>query len=284
MAHMEDAGKRSETRSKFVDLPQEISKRFIQLVDYLGGWVALIMVVAFLSWWEFVSRSERVSSLFFPAPTIIAATLLDMTRSGELAEDLLPTLKRVMSGFVLGGGAGLLLGLSMGWSARLRTAFDPIIAALHPVPKIALLPVFLIIFGFGETSRIVMVSISAFFPMLINSMAGVLQINPTYFEVAKNYGANRWQIFRRLVLPASLPMVLTGARLSLTLALTITIVIELRYGNQGLGTVIWLAWETLRTKNLYAVVAVLAALGMSFNFSLMLLKSYLVPWHEDASK
>lgn len=281
MAHLENARKRSETGSKFVDLIQKNSKRLAQLVDYLGAWLALIIVVTFLLWWEFISRSGRVSALFFPAPTTIAATLVDMTLSGELAEDFFPTLKRVLSGFVIGGGAGLLLGLSMGWSIRLRTALDPIIAALHPIPKISLLPIFLIIFGFGETSRIVMVSVSAFFPMLINSMAGVLQINPTYFEVAKNYGASHWKIFRRVVLPGSLPLVLTGARLSLTIALVITIVIELRFGNVGLGTVIWLAWETLRTNNLYAVVAVLAALGMSFNISLLWLKKYLVPWHEE---
>lgn len=283
MAHLEDAGKRSETRSKFVGLLREISNSFVQLVDYLGAWAALIIVIAFLLWWEFVSRTERVIVLFFPAPTTIAATLVEMTRSGELAKDFFPTLNRALSGFIIGGGIGLLLGLLMGWSNRLRTAIDPIFAAIHPIPKISLLPIFLLIFGFGETSRIVMVSISAFFPMLISSMAGVLQINPTYFEVAKNYGANRWNIFRRVVVPASLPLVLTGARLSLTMALTITIVLEVRFGNVGLGTVIWLAWETLRTKNLYAVVVVLAALGMSFNFSILWLKTYLVPWHAEAN-
>lgn len=282
MAHLEDAGKRSKTRSQFVGLLERLANRFIQLLDYLGSWAGLIIVISFFLWWEFISQTGRVSALFFPAPTIIAATLVEMIQSGALAEDLIPTIRRVFLGFVIGGGSGLILGLSMGWSLRLRTVFDPIIAAIHPIPKISLLPVFLIIFGFGETSRVVMVAISAFFPMLINSMAGVTQINPTYFEVAKNYGANRWKIFRRVVLPGSLPMILTGARLSLTLSLLITIVIELRMGNVGLGTVIWLAWETLRTRNLYAVVIVLALLGMSFNFSIIWLKKYLVPWHEEA--
>lgn len=282
MAHLEDAGKRRETRSRSVDLLQTGFLQVNRLIEFLGPWVALIIVLGFFSWWEFVSQTGRVSVLFFPAPTNIVATLVDMTLSGELAEDLIPTLRRVVSGFVLGGSAGLLVGISMGWSSRLRIALDPLIAALHPIPKISLLPIFLIIFGFGESSRIVMVSISAFFPMLINSMAGVLQINPNYFEVAKNYGANNWKIFKRVVFPGSLPMILTGARLSLTLSLVITLVIEMRYGSVGLGTVIWLAWETLRTNNLYAVVAILAALGIIFNASLLMLKNYLVPWHQEA--
>ena len=129
-------------------------------------------------------------------------------------------------------------------------------------------------------SRTVMVSIAAFFPMLINSMAGVTQINPTYFEVARNYGASQWKIFRRVVLPANLPLVLTGVRLALTMSLTITIVVEIRWGSTGLGTNIWLAWETLRTQILYAVVAVLSLLGMTFNFSLLALTKLLVPWHQ----
>lgn len=245
-------------------------------------WVSFFIVAAFFGTWELLSRSGRVNTLFFPAPTAIAATLAEMISSGELAEDFIPTFRRMLSGFAIGAGTGLILGLLMGWSKRLRVAFDPIIAALHPVPKIALLPIILIIFGFGESSRIVMVSIAAFFPMLINSMAGVTQINPTYFEVTKNYGASQWKVFWRVVLPGSLPMILTGARLALTLALTITIVVEIRFGNVGLGTVIWLAWETLRTKQLYAVVGVLSALGMSINFTLLGLKKILVPWHEDA--
>ena len=248
-----------------------------------GLWVSVLLVALFFIIWEIRSQLEMVNTLFFPAPTTIAATLTEMIRSGELAPHFMATIKRVLSGFAIGAGTGLLVGLLMGWSKRLRTVFDPIIAALHPIPKISLLPIMLIIFGFGETSRVVMVSISAFFPMMINSMAGVLQINPTFFDVTKNYGASRWKVFRRVLLPGSLPLILTGARLSLTLALTITIVVEIRFGNLGLGKIIWLAWETLRTTELYAVVVLLSALGMSFNFALLWLKNYLAPWHSEAN-
>lgn len=280
MEHMEDAGKRSETGVKPVAKLKGFGSSILGLVDRLGPWSALVIVVLFFSWWEFISRTEMVSTLFFPTPTSIFSTLVEMITTGKLTEDFLATMRRVFSGFLIGGSVGLLLGLSMGWIARLRIVLDPIVAAVHPIPKISLLPIILVIFGFGEMSRTVMVSIAAFFPMLINSMAGVTQINPTYFEVARNYGASQWKIFRRVVLPASLPLVLTGARLALTMSLTITIVVEIRWGSTGLGTNIWLAWETLRTQILYAVVAVLSLLGMTFNFSLLALTKLLVPWHQ----
>lgn len=277
MAHLENAGKRDTRRTEY----RSITTKAKMAWSKPERWAPIIIVVVFFSVWEFLAQTDRIYTLFFPAPTSIAATLAEMIRSGKMAEDFVPTVRRMFSGFAIGAGAGLIVGLSMGWSSRLRAALDPIVAAIHPIPKISLLPIILIIFGFGELSRVVMVSISAFFPMLINSMAGVTQINPTYFEVTKNYKASQWKVFRRVVLPGSLPLVLSGARLALTLALTITIVIEIRFANEGLGTVIWLSWETLRTTHLYAVVAVLSVLGMSINFALLWLKKVLVPWHED---
>jgi NitT/TauT family transport system permease protein len=153
---------------------------------------------------------------------------------------------------------------------------------LHPVPKITFLPIVLILFGLGENSRLILISFSAFFPMVINCMAAVLQINPIYFEVAENYGAGTWSVFRRVVWPGSLAGVLTGARLSLVRALGATIVIEIRYANEGLGEVIWTSWETLRTTHLYSVVILIAALGVSINSTLLRVRSYIAPWHKSS--
>jgi NitT/TauT family transport system permease protein len=244
-------------------------------------WFSLLVIILFLLVWEWLARTARVSALFFPAPTATLERLVDWTLTGELAAEFAITFKRVVLGFVYGGGAGLLLGLAMGWSSRLRTMLDPIVAALHPVPKLAVLPVILILFGIGESSRLILISISTFFPMFISSMAAVLQINPTFFEVARNYGAGRWQIFRRVVVPGSMPIVLSGARLALNLSLSITMAVELRFADTGLGAVLWLSWETLRTTYLYATVLILALLGIGFNWSLIVIKKRLVPWHQE---
>ena len=243
--------------------------------------VPVAIVVGFLLLWEWLSQTGRVSTLFFPAPTHSLKTLYDWAQSGELWHEFSVTFSRVVLGFAYGGGIGLLTGLLLGYSRRLRAMFDPLIAAIHPVPKLAVLPIILIIFGIGEESRLILISFSTFFPVFINSMAGVLQINPIYFEVAANYGASRWQTFRRVVVPCSLPIVLSGARLALNLSLSITMAIELRFANDGLGTVLWLSWETLRTSLLYATVIILAIMGIVFNWSLVTAKKRLAPWHQE---
>ena len=123
---------------------------------------------------------------------------------------------------ILGAGTGLLVGLAMGAWPGLHRQLDPLVALVHPIPKIALLPLILVVFGIGETSKIVLAALGSFFPMLINTVAGVRQINPTYFEVARSCGASHAQTFRRVVVPGSLPMVLTGARLAVNFAVILT--------------------------------------------------------------
>jgi NitT/TauT family transport system permease protein len=187
----------------------------------------------------------------------------------------------MMSGFAVGSLAGLLLGLSMGWLPWLRNVLDPLFASIHPVPKMALFPLVLIIFGLGESSKIVMISIAAFFPMLINSMAGVRQIDPLFFDIARNYGATRGQIFRRVVLPGSLPFVLSGVRLAMNNSILLTIVVEMIVGRTGLGSMIWFSWETLRTDYLYAALFTISVVGLSINRGLERSTRVLVPWNRD---
>jgi NitT/TauT family transport system permease protein len=136
----------------------------------------------------------------------------------------------------------------------------------------------MIVFGIGETSKVVVVAVASFFPMLINTMAGVRQIHPIHFEVAKNYGASLRKIFTRIVVPGSLPLILTGMRLALNIALLLTIAVELVAAQKGLGSMIWFAWETMRTEELYVSLIVTAILGISFNFLLQTITKYLIPW------
>jgi ABC-type nitrate/sulfonate/bicarbonate transport system permease component len=272
MAHLEDAGRRGE--KELVDTRLKKGLR-------LEWWLPAVIVAVALTVWEWQVRSGGLSALFFPAPSTIGRTLIRLLTNGELAVNVGATLSRLLLGFALGGLPALILGMAMGWSRRLRAVVDPLIAATHPVPKIAVLPLIMIIFGIGESSKVVVVAVAAFFPMLINTMAGVRQISPIYFEVAENYGASLFKVFTRVVVPGSLPLVLTGARLALNVALLITIAVELVAAQQGLGEMIWFAWETLRTEELYASLVVTAILGISFNLILQRLTARLVPWQVE---
>lgn len=238
----------------------------------------LVCVLLAAVLWEWSARRGIISALFFPAPTTIAATLSKWLANGALTPHLTATFLRLGIGGGCGGVVGLGFGLMMGWSPRLRHMLDPFIAAAHPLPKMAVLPLVMILFGIGETSKIVLIAVSAFFPMVINTVAGVRQIQPLYFDVARDYGASAGMVFRRIIIPGSLPMILTGLRLAANIAFTITISIEIVTAQKGVGAIIWLAWETLRTEELYAALAVIAALGIVINWSIKRLTVWLLPW------
>jgi len=243
-------------------------------------WLPGLILIILVGCWEVASRREIISALFFPAPSIIMRALIRSLIDGELLSHMGATLSRVFQAFIIGGLPAIIIGLAMGWSRRLRAGIDPIIAAIHPVPKIALLPLAMIFFGIGELSKVMTAAAATFFPMLINCMAGVQQINIIHFEVAKNFRANPLRVFMRVVWPGSLPMVIAGSRVAINIALVVTIAIELVSAQKGLGVMIWFGWETMRTEELYAGLIVISGLGIGFNLILECVKRYLVPWKQ----
>lgn len=245
---------------------------------------APVAVLIGLLVWEWAARTGHVKALFFPAPSFIAQTIWRMTTDGRLGVHMSASVLRMLNGFLLGAVPGLTLGLLSGWSRRLRLIVDPIIAAAHPVPKVSLLPLVMIIFGMREISKVIVIAIVCFFPMMINAAAAVREIPPIYYEVAENYGASMRRLLTRVVAPAALPLILNAVRLSLNSALTLTLAVELVATRQGLGTLIWLAWETLRTEELYAVITVTALLGISMNLILHRLYQILVPWQVERTR
>jgi ABC-type nitrate/sulfonate/bicarbonate transport system permease component len=240
-------------------------------------WLSILLA------WEICAQAGWISRLFFPPPSSILGTLARMIVTGKLWVDLSYTLARLTLGLILGSGLGVLLGWWMGWSRAANTLLGPAVAAIHPLPKLALLPLVLIVFGIGESSKIVLIALTAFFPMLINSMAGVLQIDELTWQVARHYHAHGWLLLRRVILPGSLPMVVPGAQLALNTALMVTVAVELISAQQGLGAVIWLAWQTLRTAEMYAILIVIAGLGLISNYALAIVVRRLMPWRRRDS-
>jgi NitT/TauT family transport system permease protein len=199
--------------------------------------------------------------------------------TGKLAAETGLTLQRLLLGLVFGGGPGLLLGLLMGWWRPLRIVLDPFVAALHPIPKIAILPLIMVFLGIDEAPKVAVAALGAFFPMLINTMEGVRQIHPIHFEIAQNCGASRWKVFQRVIWPASLPYMLTGLRLALNVTLLLVVAVEMVSARQGLGAMMWLAWELMRSEHLYAALLVIIFFGLGFNALVYYLARVLTPWH-----
>lgn len=244
-----------------------------------GPWPALLATAVLLGLWEVCARTSDSASILFPAPSVIAAVLVRGLRRGELLRTVGATLGRLASGLVLGGVPALGLGLAMGFSPRVRAAVDPLVAAAHAIPKIAILPILMILLGLGEAPKIAVVAAAAFFPLLISTMSGVRQISPIHFEVAHGYGASAPRIFWRVLVPGSLPLILSGTRLAFNAALLITISLEIVAARSGLGATIWMAWQTMRVEELYASLAVTSLIGVGFNSALAFVGRRLVPWH-----
>ncbi|HVA24164.1 MAG TPA: ABC transporter permease subunit, partial [Chloroflexota bacterium] len=163
--------------------------------------VSLFSPVLLLLLWEVLVRVHLLDARFFPAPTSIIATFKQLIVSKELLIDIKDTLGRVGVGLLMGSIPGLALGVAMGLSAPVRAFFKPMVAALFPIPKIAILPLIMLIFGLGEMSKYISVAIGVVFLVLINTMAGVMNIDKIYLEVGQNFGANRWQFFKTIANP-----------------------------------------------------------------------------------
>ena len=185
--------------------------------------INLASPLALLLLWELCSRVGLIDARFFPPPSKILQQFAALSQSGELWTNTWASLTRLFWGALIGGVPALVLGIVMGLYRPLRAIMEPIVAATYPVPKSAILPLILLIFGLGEASKIAMVAIGVFYPMLMNAMAGVMQINRIYLEVGRNFGAGRWQTFRTIALPGALPLIMTGSKLGLGMGLILIV-------------------------------------------------------------
>jgi NitT/TauT family transport system permease protein len=249
-------------------LSRQTSERLIGLLS-----PALLLLL-----WEVLADARLIDQRFFPAPSHIALTLVKLTRSGELWTNLSASLYRLFWGYLLGGVPALLLGLTMGLYRPVRAAIDPLVAATYPIPKSAILPLVLLIFGLGEASKITMVALGVFYPMIINTTAGVLEIDRIYLDVGKNFGAGGWQRFYTIALPGAAPLIMAGIKLGTGLGLILIAIAEMVGAKDGIGFMIWNAWQLMSVDTMYVGLLVIALLGFAFSAALDEVERWLLPW------
>jgi len=230
--------------------------------------------------WQLGANLRWFDPLFFPPPTAILAAAERMVSSGELSRHLGATLARMGAGLLAGALPGALFGLLMGTVGWVRRSTEPLVSALNSTPKLALLPMLMLFFGVGETARLLLVAAGCFLTMAIQTMDAVTSVNRAFIEMAVNYGADRWALWRKVYVPSALPQIFTGVRLALGRALVITVSVELVSAQNGLGSLIWSAWQTFTITKLYVGVTVAAALGAILHWGFQRLEARLIPWHE----
>ncbi|RZN33987.1 ABC transporter permease [Bradyrhizobium sp. Leo121] len=244
--------------------------------------VGVLTPIVLLGLWELAARFGLLDARFFPPPSAIVHQFAALVASGELGANVLASLKRLALGMLLGGVPALFLGLAMGISRPLRAAIDPLISATYPIPKSAILPLVLLIFGLGEMSKVVMVALGAFYPIIINTVVGVANIDKIYLDVGHNYRANRWQVFRTIALPGALPSIMAGVKLAVGMGLILIAISEMVAANDGVGYMIWNAWQVLTVDTMYVGLLVIAVLGFLFSIVLDEIEHRLVPWKRRA--
>jgi len=234
--------------------------------------------VAVLIVWEVFARLDWIDVRFFPAPSVVVLSFIGLSGTGELPGHLLTSVFRIFSGFLVGAIPAVILGLLMGLVPWLRAALGQIVAAIYPIPKSALLPLFLLIFGIGETSKIALIAAGVFFPVLINATAGALGVPRIYLDVGANYGARGLRFYRTVVLPWAMPVIFAGLKIGINIAMVLIVIAEIAGAETGIGFLIWQAWQTFDIEALYVGLLTIALLGIALNLALDWCQRLLVPW------
>lgn len=254
--------------------PARTHRRRRTLEVALAVAVPLLLVLL----WQLAAARNWIDDRVYPAPSTILADGWDRAGDGELWPDVWATLKRVLGGYAIGTVAGYALGLLMGSLALVRAALEPLLDALYVVPKLALLPVFLNMFGLGEGPQIALVAATVFFFVWISTMAAVLAVPAGHRDAGQVFGASPWQMFRHVLLPASLPAVLVGARIAAGVAVLVIVASEQIAAADGLGHLIFDSRALFRNDVMFVGIVCVAVLGVVFSEVVRITGRLLTPW------
>ncbi|HEX2565959.1 MAG TPA: ATP-binding cassette domain-containing protein [Burkholderiales bacterium] len=273
-----DADKRSAAAPKAAQkvAPPRRERKF-RLADHPNAIRAASLALT-LGVWEWYGRG--VDPIFFSYPTAIAAAVPQMIASGQLQGALFLTLQGLAAGFGLAIVLGILIGLLMGRYRLLDYLLDVQISALYSTPNVALIPLLILWFGLGMKSKIVIVFLAAFFPIIVNTYGGVRNVSRALVEVAQAEGASEAQIFGKVIVPAALPFIMTGIRLAVGRAVVGMVVAEMFTALTGLGGSIVYFGNTFATDKLFVVIILLALLGVALTEGVKFLEVRLAPWKE----
>ena len=248
-------------------------RKWIPWISTVASIVVLIII------WKLVIAVFDVSPFVLPQPEDVVGGVRDLVSENTFWTDVRITLTETLVGFGIAIVLGIGLGTLLGRVVWLEQAMRPVIVASQVVPKVALIPLFIIWFGFGITSKIIIVAMIAFFPMLLNTILGVRSVDEGQRDVMRSLNATRWQTFRRLEYPSTLPYILAGMEFGIIFAVIGAIVGEYLGGDQGLGYQIVTSLNNLEAERLFAVIFCLTFFGFILYLLVVSIKRFLFPWH-----
>jgi NitT/TauT family transport system permease protein len=243
--------------------------------------LSIASVLAFVIFWQIASDTGLIRSLFFSSPLEVVRTGWGMILSGELAEDIIASGSLFITGFGLSVLLAIPLGMLIGWYRSVGAIFDPFITVLYVIPRIAIMPLIFVWFGVGFNAQVVIVFLLAFFPLLINTMAGMRSLDRDQLRVASSFMARDIDIFRTIALPASVPHIFSGIRHAMSMSLTGVVVAEFFMGNVGLGSLMLKSGATLRADRVFVGVVAIAVFALVFTFVMDRIDARLGRWRDS---
>ncbi len=238
-------------------------------------------VVLVLTIWQLVANARLVPILFLPGPWDVAQAFVKLFQTGDIWLDIATSAEELAIGYGMAIVIGLALGLLMGWYSRFQYALDPFVNFFYSTPRIVLIPLFIIWFGIDIQSKVAVIFLGALFPIIINTMAGVRNTEAALLRVARSFGASDALIFRRVVLPGSVPFILTGFRLGVGHAMTGVVVGEYIAARHGVGQLIAIAGQTFQTPKLFAGVLLIAGAGVLLTAILRRIENRFQTWRPE---
>lgn len=245
-------------------------------------WLSIATIVALIFIWWAITAAGLVKPLFVPSPQSIVQKFVDVWVNGftgaPLWQHILISTARVFGAFLLACVIGIPLGLAMGMSPIMRGIFDPPIEIYRPVPPLAYLPLMIIWFGIGETSKVLLIFLSVFAPIALGARAGVRSAAIEQIHAAYSFGATRWQVMRHIILPSAMPEILTAMRIGIGFGWTTLVAAEMVAATKGIGYMVLSASQFLQTSTVIMGIFVIAAIAYAFDMLMRFLERRLVPW------
>ncbi|WP_437949317.1 ABC transporter permease [Sorangium sp. So ce296] len=264
-----------------IALPEEPQQA--QLVTEVGRWLGravarsgILLLVAAL--WEAAPRVGLVEAAFLPPLSEVLATGWQLLQNGQLLSHIKASLSRSLTGFSLAILVGVPLGLAIGWYKAVADAINPLLEVLRNTAALALLPVFLLLLGIGEASKIALVIYSCTWPILLNTISGVRGVDPLLVKSARTMGLSPIQLFRKVILPAAIPTIFVGIRLAGAYSLLVLVAAEMIGAKAGLGYLIIYAQYNFQIPSMYVGILTITTLGLTFNHLLMRVERRFTSW------
>ncbi len=240
----------------------------------------LILPFLLFAVWQIVGALGFVSKTVLPTPSDIVLAFKNLIVSGELFTHLKISVLRAAAGFLLGAGLGLAAGIAVGFSTKTEGVLDPSLQMLRTIPHLAVAPLFILWFGFGEASKILLIAKGAFFPIYVNTFLGIREVDAKLFDVARTLGFSRWKQIKLLILPSALPNILLSIRLSLGAAWLALVVAELMGSTEGVGYMMMDARQFSNTDIVFVGIIIFAVVGKLTDSFVRLLEKRLLKWQD----